>query len=62
MKSKIQLENLPPARAVKIRQAAAMIGVSENSVRRLIDRDKLKSIRVLRHILIPITEIEKLLS
>ena len=39
-----------------------MIGVSENSVRRLIDRDKLKSIRVLRHILIPITEIEKLLS
>ncbi|HEV2692203.1 MAG TPA: helix-turn-helix domain-containing protein [Verrucomicrobiae bacterium] len=55
-------ENRRAPRAVKIREAAAMLGISENSVRRLIDRDKLRAVRVLRHLLIPISEIEKLLA
>lgn len=50
------------ARAVKIREAAVMLGICENSVRRLIVRGKLRAVRVLRHVLIPISEIEKLLS
>jgi excisionase family DNA binding protein len=58
----IRINNSPPRRAVKIHEAAQMLGVCENSVRRLIDRDKLRSIRVLRHVLIPISDIEKLLS
>lgn len=55
-------DSLPPARAVKIREAAAMLGICENSVRRLIVRDKLRAVRALRHILIPICEIERFLS
>jgi excisionase family DNA binding protein len=53
---------LPPARAVKIREAAAMLGICENSVRRLVDRDKLRAVRALRHVLIPVSEIERFLS
>lgn len=54
--------SLPPARAVKIREAAAMLGICENSVRRLVVRGKLRAVRVLRHVLIPVTEIDKILS
>lgn len=53
----------PPAtRTVKIKQAAVLLGICENSVRRLIDRDKLRTIRALRHHLIPVSEIERFLS
>jgi len=52
----------PPKLAVKISEAAAMLSLSENSVRRLIDREKLRAVRDLRHILIPMSEIERFLS
>jgi len=53
----------PPAtKAVKIKQAAVIMGICENSVRRLIDREKLRTIRALRHHLIPISEIERFLA
>ena len=53
---------LPPAKTVKIREAAAMLGICENSVRRLIDREHLRTIRVLRHHLIPLEEIDRFLA
>lgn len=52
----------PQAKAVKIKDAAVMLGICENSVRRLIDRDKLRAVRVLRHLIIPIDEIERFLA
>jgi len=52
----------PPKKAVKVKEAAVLLGICENSVRRLIDRDKLRTIRVLRHHLIPLEEIDKLLA
>lgn len=54
--------NAPRKMAVKIPEAAAMLGISQNSVRRLITRGKLRAVRVLRHVLVPISEIERLLS
>lgn len=54
--------NAPKKMAVKISEAAAMLGVCENSVRRLIARGKLRAVRVLRHVLVPVSEIERLLS
>ncbi len=52
----------PQAQTVKIREAAAILGICENSVRRLIDRGKIRTIRVLRHHLIPVAELDKLLA
>ena len=48
--------------AFKVHEAAQVLGVSTKTIRRLIDRDKLRAVRVLRHILIPVSELEKLLS
>jgi excisionase family DNA binding protein len=49
-------------KAVKIGEAAELLGISESSVRRLIDRGILKPSRVLRHLLIPATQIDEILS
>lgn len=49
-------------KALKLREAAQVLGVSTKTVRRLIDRNKLRAVRVLRHLLIPITEIDRFLS
>jgi excisionase family DNA binding protein len=46
-------------RLLKIREAAAMIGVSPASVRRLIERGLLRSNRSLRHHLIPVAELDR---
>jgi excisionase family DNA binding protein len=48
-------------RAYKISEAAAALGVSPVTIRRLIDRGLLKPTRVLRHVLIPTEELDRLL-
>lgn len=48
--------------AYSIREAAEILGVSEKSVRRLIDRRLLRPSRALRHLLIPKKEIERFLD
>jgi len=55
---------LPPNPAfrrltVKIPEAAAMLGVSSSSIRRAIDRGDIRVNRKLRHVLIPLSEIER---
>jgi excisionase family DNA binding protein len=52
----------PAKKAVKIKEAAMLLGICENSVRRLIDRQQLRTNRVLRHHLIPMEEIDRFLS
>jgi len=49
-------------RAYKIQEAAEIIGVKPISIRRLISRGLLKPCRVLRHVLIPGAEIDRLLN
>ena len=44
---------------VKIPEAAAMLGVSSSSIRRAIDRGDIRVNRKLRHVLIPLSEIER---
>jgi Helix-turn-helix domain len=52
-----------PIGALKIRDAAQYLGgVSEISVRRLIKRGLIKPNRALRHILIPISELDRFLA
>jgi excisionase family DNA binding protein len=57
-------DNLPLSgrMAYKINEAAQLIGVSDNSIRRLIERGQLKAIGSLRHILIPHSAIEEFLG
>jgi excisionase family DNA binding protein len=56
-------EKAPVARlALSVREAAAALGVSEKSVRRLVDRGLLKPCRALRHLRIPVGQIAQLLS
>ncbi len=45
---------------VNISQAAEALSVSRDSVRRLIERGQLKSVRILRRVMIPVTEVERL--
>lgn len=53
----------PPGKlAFKIAEVAAILGISESSVRRAIKSGDLRAVRKLRHILIPATEIERFLS
>jgi len=51
-----------PRLAYSIKETAKIIGVSEKSVRRLIDRGILKSSKALRHIRITHAEIERFLK
>ena len=48
--------------AFSVKETAQMLGVSEKTVRRLIDRGLLHASRALRHLLIPKKEIEKFLD
>ena len=48
--------------AVSVNEAAAMINVSSKSIRRLIDRELLKPCRALRHLRIPVAQLEKLIN
>jgi excisionase family DNA binding protein len=49
-------------RALKLRQAANYVGVSTISIRRLIKRGLIKPNRALRHLLIPIAELDRFLA
>jgi len=55
-----QNEILP--RALQLKRAAKYIDVSEMSMRRLIARGLIKPNRSLRHILIPIAELDRFLA
>jgi excisionase family DNA binding protein len=52
----------PTRLAFSVKEAAALLGISEKSVRRLIDRGLIRSSRALRHLLIPKREIERFLQ
>jgi len=54
--------NPPARRAYKINEAAAILGVSDSTIRRLIGRGLLKPSRILRHVLITTAEIDRLLT
>jgi excisionase family DNA binding protein len=55
--------NTAPLGALKLKDAARYLGgVSQITVRRLIDRGFLKPNRTLRHLLIPITELERFVA
>jgi excisionase family DNA binding protein len=49
-------------RVVKLREAASYLGISPSSVRRLIKRGLIKANRALRHILIPVAELDRFLE
>jgi excisionase family DNA binding protein len=49
-------------RAFQVKEVAAMLGVSEASIRRLIYRGQLRPSRVLRHLLIPSDQVDDLLK
>jgi excisionase family DNA binding protein len=49
-------------RALQLKRAAAYIDVSEMSIRRLIKRGLIKPNRALRHILIPVAELDRFLE
>jgi excisionase family DNA binding protein len=49
-------------RALKLKQAAKYLAVSAASVRRLIARGLIKPNRALRHILIPVAELDRFLA
>ena len=54
-------EDMPQRLAYSLKETAAMLGICEKSVRRLILRGLIRPSRALRHILIPKTEIERFL-
>jgi hypothetical protein len=59
----MQTTNSAPFGALKIKQAAEYLGgLSTISVRRLIKRGLIKPNRALRHVLIPITELNRFLA
>ena len=51
-----------PVGALKIREAARYLSVSIITVRRLITRGLIKPNRALRHILIPVAELERFIN
>lgn len=54
--------NMAPPGALKIRDAAQYLGgVSHITVRRLINRGLIKPNRALRHVLIPVAELDRFL-
>jgi excisionase family DNA binding protein len=58
--------SLTPARQIRLaytaKETAALLGVSEKTVRRLVARGLLHASRALRHLLIPKKEIERFLQ
>ena len=57
------ITNKAPLGALKLKDAAKYLGgISTITVRRLIERDLIKPSRGLRHLLIPISELERYLA
>src|SRR4029077_5414610 len=62
-KQKLKSVVASPVGALKISQAAKYLGgIAPITVRRLIDRGQLKPCRQLRHILIPVRELDRFLA
>lgn len=57
-----QVRPLGKPAALKISEAAQILHVSESSIRRLIRRGDLRGLRIIRHLLIPAEDIERLLQ
>jgi excisionase family DNA binding protein len=51
-----------PVGALKLKEAAEYLGVAPISVRRLIERGLIKPNRALRHVIIPVTELDRFLA
>jgi excisionase family DNA binding protein len=63
MKKAHPIENVANGRrTLKIKEVAELLGVTEISVRRLIDRGLLKPCRVFRHVLIPVEQLDNLIK
>lgn len=59
------MDKIPPApvAALKLKEAAKYLGgISTITVRRLIDRGLLKPNRALRHLILPISELDRFLQ
>ena len=52
----------PTRLAYKLKEAAQLVGVSEVSIRRAIEKGQLRVCRAFRHILVPASELEKLIG
>jgi excisionase family DNA binding protein len=50
----------PQGRLISIRDAATLLGISADSVRRLIRCSQVRSVRVLRRVMIPKSEIDRI--
>jgi excisionase family DNA binding protein len=60
--TKVVESQIPPVGALKVKAAAKYLGgVAPITVRRLIDAGKLKPCRHLRHLLIPVSELDRFL-
>ena len=51
-----------PRLAYSVKEAAEILGVSDKTIRRLVDRGLLKPSRAIRHLLIPGKELERFLQ
>jgi len=54
--------NIRARGALKLKEAAQYLGVSSTTVRRLINRGQIQPNRALRHILIPVEELDRFLQ
>jgi excisionase family DNA binding protein len=52
----------PQQRAFKLKDAATILGIAPSTIRRLIQRGMLKPCMAVRHVLIPGSEIDRLLN
>lgn len=57
-----EITSQPKRLAYKLKEAAQLIGVSESSLRRVINSGQLRSLHMFRHILIPATELERFIE
>jgi excisionase family DNA binding protein len=55
-------DTIPVRLAYKLKEAAALLGVSEKSMRRAISRGLIKPSRAFRHVLIPAAELKAFLQ
>jgi excisionase family DNA binding protein len=58
----VSLQPAPERLAYSVQETAALLGVSDKTVRRLVDRKLLRVSRALRHLRIPKKEIERFLE
>jgi excisionase family DNA binding protein len=56
------LEQKPKKLAVKLKEAAAMVSVSEISLRRKIKSGEIKAVKAFRHIIITVDELNRFLQ